>query len=78
MAPHPAVVTADEAAHEFGALNTLLMVTLLGLCVLCAYTIRQNKIYMLPESTACIMVGILVGGIARVYYPSKDELDFLR
>ena len=36
-------------AHEFGALNTLLMVVVLGLCVLSAYLIKEHKIYYLPE-----------------------------
>ncbi|KAG5177712.1 Sodium/hydrogen exchanger family-domain-containing protein [Tribonema minus] len=67
----------DEAAHQFGALNTLLLVVLLGLCILSAYLIKRNKLYFLPESAAAILVGMLVGGTARLLYPTKDELDFL-
>lgn len=29
------------------------------------------------QSAAAITVGILVGALARVFYPTKDELDFL-
>ena len=66
-----------ESAHEFGALNTLLLVVILGLCILSAYLIRQNRFYYLPESGAAILVGLIVGGLARLVYPSKEELAFL-
>ena len=66
-----------EAAHEFGALNTLLLVIILGLCILSAYLIKQNSFYYLPESAAAIVVGIVVGGLARAVYPSTEELNFL-
>jgi solute carrier family 9 (sodium/hydrogen exchanger), member 8 len=36
-----------------------------------------NKLYFLPESAAAILVGMVVGGCARLLYPTKDELDFL-
>jgi len=67
----------SEAAHEFGALNTLLLVVILGLCILSAYLIKQNSFYYLPESAAAIVVGMIVGGLARVVYPSTEELAFL-
>jgi sodium/hydrogen exchanger 8 len=51
--------------HEFGALNTLLLVVILGLCILAAYLIKQNSFYYLPESAAAILVGLMVGGLAR-------------
>jgi solute carrier family 9 (sodium/hydrogen exchanger), member 8 len=69
--------TAD-AAHEFGALNTLLLVVILGLCILAAYLIKQNSFYYLPESSAAIVVGMVVGGLAKLVYPSNEELAFLR
>lgn len=68
--------TAD-AAHEFGALNTLLLVVILGLCILAAYLIKQNSFYYLPESAAAIVVGAVVGGLAKLVYPSTEELHFL-
>jgi len=64
-------------AHEFGALNTLLLVVVLGLCILSAYLIKEHKVYYLPESAAALMVGLIVGGLARLIYPSKEELRFL-
>ena len=30
-----------------------------------------------PRSAAAILVGLIVGGLARLFSPSKDELDFL-
>lgn len=70
-------MSSSEAAHEFGALNTLLLVVILGLCILSAYLIKQNSFYYLPESAAAILVGIIVGGLARAVYPSTEELNFL-
>ncbi|CAN0470428.1 unnamed protein product, partial [Laminaria digitata] len=67
----------EERAHEFSALNTLLLVVVLGLCILSAYLIRRNRFYYLPESAAAILVGVVVGGMAKIFYPTKDELDFL-
>lgn len=68
---------SGETAHEFGALNTLLLVVVLGLCILSAYLIKQNNFYFLPESAAAILVGLVVGGLARLVYPSEEELEFL-
>ncbi len=38
--------------HEFNAINTLLLVVTLGLCILLAYQIKQHSFYYLPESAA--------------------------
>lgn len=69
-------IGAEEEAHEFGALNTLLFVAVLAVCILCAYLIKKHRVYYLHESAAIVMVGILVGGLARLFLPS-DEVDFL-
>lgn len=66
-----------ESAHEFGALNTLLLVVVLGICILFSYLIKQNSIYYIPESAAAMLVGVVIGGLARVLSPSQEELDFL-
>ena len=78
--------------HEFHALNTLLLVVVLGLCILSAYLIKKYKVrkvggefrltlfpqfYYLPESAAALCVGLIVGGIARMITDSKEELKFL-
>jgi sodium/hydrogen exchanger 8 len=66
-----------ESAHEFGALNTLLIVVILGICILFSYLIKQNSIYYIPESAAAILVGVAIGGLARGLSPSEEELEFL-
>jgi solute carrier family 9 (sodium/hydrogen exchanger), member 8 len=68
---------SSDAAHEFGALNTLLLVVILGLCIISAYLIKQNSFFYLPESAAAIVVGVIVGGLAKAVYPSTEELNFL-
>jgi solute carrier family 9 (sodium/hydrogen exchanger), member 8 len=70
-------MSSSDSAHEFGALNTLLLVVILGLCIIAAYLIKQNSFYYLPESAAAIVVGMVVGGLARLVYPSAEELNFL-
>ncbi|TYZ61199.1 hypothetical protein PybrP1_009891 [[Pythium] brassicae (nom. inval.)] len=67
-----------EGLHEFGALNTLLFVIILGLCIVCAYLIKEYRFYYLPESGAAMLVGLIVGVCARVFFPSRKEMEFLR
>jgi len=68
---------ADDGEHEFHALNTLLLVVVLGLCILSAYLIKKYRFYFMPESSAALCVGLVVGGIARLITHSDEELDFL-
>lgn len=56
-----AEVANSEVVHEFGALNTLLFVIILGLCIVCAYLIKEYRFYYLPESGAAMLVGLIVG-----------------
>jgi len=67
----------EETAHEFDALNTLLLVVILALCILSSYLIKKYKCYYIPESAATLLIGLVVGGAARLLDPSKAELDFL-
>lgn len=70
------MVSSSETAHEFGALNTLLLAVILGLVIMSAYLIKQNSFYYLPESAAAILVGAVVGGLAR-WISSQEEIAFL-
>jgi solute carrier family 9 (sodium/hydrogen exchanger), member 8 len=70
------MISSQDAAHEFGALNTLLIVVVLGLCILAAYLIKQNSFYYLPESAAAILVGLIVGGLARYDSPTLNVSIF--
>ncbi|KAH8068635.1 potassium:proton antiporter [Aureococcus anophagefferens] len=67
----------DDGEHEFHALNTLLLVVVLGLCILSAYLIKKYRFYFMPESSAALCVGLVVGGIARLITHSDEELNFL-
>ena len=67
----------EEAQHDFAALNTLLLVIILGIGIMCAYLITDNHFYYLPESGACLIIGVVVGAMARVLYPDQEEVDFL-
>ncbi|EQC27202.1 sodium/hydrogen exchanger 3 [Saprolegnia diclina VS20] len=70
--------TSGEVLHDFGALNTLLFVIILGMCIVCAYLIKEYRFYYLPESGAAMIVGLIVGACARLFYPSRKEMEFLR
>ena len=67
----------EEAGHEFDAINTLLLVVVLGLCILAAYLIKKYRFYYMPESAAALLVGLLVGGVARLITGNAEELHFL-
>ena len=53
-------------------------VIVLGLCIVCAYLIKVYRFYYLPESGAAMLVGLIVGACARVFYPSRKEMEILR
>lgn len=69
--------TSSDYSHEFNALNTLLLVVILGLCIISAYLIKQNSFYYIPESVAAIVVGGIVGCLTRLIYPSIEEMSYL-
>ncbi|KAJ0398512.1 hypothetical protein P43SY_004091 [Pythium insidiosum] len=54
------------------------VVIILGLCIVCAYLIKEYRFYYLPESGAAILLGLIVGACARIFYPSRKEMEFLR
>jgi len=66
-----------EEEHEFVALNTLLLVVVLSLCILSAYLIKKHRFYFMPESSAALCVGLIVGGLARLMTSNEDELNFI-
>ena len=67
----------DDWAEQFDAINTLLLVVVLGLCILAAYLIKKYRFYYMPESAAALLVGLLVGGVARLITGNAEELHFL-
>jgi sodium/hydrogen exchanger 8 len=67
----------EEAGHEFDAINTLLLVVVLGLCILASYLIKKYRFYYVPESAATLLVGLLVGKVAKWITGNAQELNFL-
>ena len=64
---------APEETHDFDAYSsTILMVTLIA-CLLLAYYVKQYRLYYLPESAGALMIGVVVGGIARLV---TNDLQF--
>lgn len=61
----------EEEAHEYDSLASLLLnITIIG-CLIMAYYVKKFKIYFLPESAGALIVGMFLGGIARL---STDNL----
>lgn len=64
---------APEEKHDFDAYSsTILNVTLIA-CLLLAYYVKQYRLYYLPESAGALMIGVVVGGIARLV---TNDLQF--
>jgi hypothetical protein len=64
--PGGTVAPLADNAHEFGALNSLGLCAVLGMCVFAGYHLKQRKFYYLPESAATILIGALAGGLVEV------------
>lgn len=50
---------------------------MLGLCIFCGYLIHKHKLYYVPESTAAVCVGLVVGLVMRILSVSEAEMHFL-
>lgn len=68
-----------EEEHEFDALTTLLInVCIIG-CLMISYAVKKFRIYYLPESAGAIVVGMVVGGMARLLTPDNlIPFEFVR
>ena len=55
-----------EEEHTYDAVSTLSLNIILILCLLLAYTVKKFRIYSLPESAGSLLVGVVVGGVARL------------
>ena len=66
-----------EEEHEFDARTALLInVTLIG-CLLLAYYVKRFRVYSLPESAGALLVGVVVGGIARLTTDNLVLFEFV-
>lgn len=65
----PTVVNFDvaEEEHSSDAYAALALNFTLIVCVMMAYYVKKHKIYYLPESAAAMLVGVVIGGIARLF-----------
>jgi hypothetical protein len=64
--------------HERDAWTSLwLIFTLIG-CLLLAYYVKKFRIYWFPESGGAILVGMVVGGIARLSTDQTRLFEFVR
>lgn len=55
-----------EEIHEEDAYTALTLNVTLIICILLAYYVKANRIYHVPESAASMLVGVVLGGVARL------------
>jgi Na+/glutamate symporter len=61
-----------EEEHAFDAYTSLFINCAIIGCLLLAYYVKKFRIYHLPESAGALIVGMVIGGIARL---STDKLQ---
>jgi hypothetical protein len=67
---------APEEVHDTDAYSTtILTLTLIG-CLLLAYYVKQHRLYFLPESAGALLIGVVVGGFARLVTNKEKTLQF--
>ena len=66
LSPTVENIDAAEEAHQFDADAALLLNITLICCTMLAYYVKKNKFYFLPESAVAMLVGVFIGGIARL------------
>lgn len=57
---------APAEVHDFDAYSTTILNLTLIACLLLAYFVKQRRLYFLPESAGALIIGVVVGGIARL------------
>jgi hypothetical protein len=74
----PSALKEHEVEHERDAWTTLLLLwTLIG-CLLLAYYVKKFRIFWFPESAGAMLVGVIVGGVARLATDHTQLLEFVR
>lgn len=61
-----------EEEHEFDAEAAFTLNLTIIACLLLAYMVKKFRIYSLPESAGAILVGVIVGGMARFTVDSEN------
>lgn len=66
-----------EEEHNMDAITTLLLIFTLIACLLAAYYVKRRRIYYLPESAISLLVGVFVGGVARLSTDNLQLFEFV-
>ena len=72
-----AVLEQAEEAHSSDAYTALLLNVTLIACLLAAYYVKRFRIYYLPESALALLMGVLVGGAARLFTENLQLFEFV-
>ena len=66
-----------EEEHVFDANASLALNFTLITCLLLAYFVKKFKIYYLTESAGALIVGMIIGGIARLTTDNLQLFEFV-
>jgi solute carrier family 9 (sodium/hydrogen exchanger), member 8 len=65
-----------EEEHEFDAAAAFTLNLTIICCLLLAYVVKRFRIYSLPESAGALLVGVLIGGMARLTTDRLELFEF--
>jgi len=68
---------APEETHDTDAYSTMILNITLIVCLLLAYYVKQHRLYYLPESAGALMIGVVVGGVARLVTNDLQFFEFV-
>lgn len=69
-------IDAEEQLHEFDALTVILLCGCLFAALAIGYALHKFKFNYLPHSTAAMLLGVIVGGVASVIQdPNTTDAD---
>lgn len=66
-----------EEEHEYDAVTTLFLNLCLICCLMLSYYVKKFRIYSFPESTGALLVGVVIGGIARLTTENLTLFEFV-
>ena len=66
-----------EEVHVFDANASLALNATLIVCLLLAYYVKKFKVYYLTESAGALIVGMIIGGIARLTTDNLQLFEFV-
>lgn len=66
-----------EEEHEYDAVTTLFLNLCLICCLMLSYYVKKFRIYSFPESTGALLVGVVIGGIARLSTENLTLFEFV-